>query len=158
VVEEQQDVSNDGRSGALPLAGRWQLLECRTVGDDGATTGQPFGEHPRGALVYTPGGWMAGQIAAASRPAVDDEDLLGGPQEQRAAAYSTYVAYWGRYTVAGDRIIHHVDTSLVPGWTGIEQVRYFSLSGDVLALRTPPMRLAGATVVTELSWQRAESW
>jgi hypothetical protein len=68
------------------------------------------------------------------------------------------VAYWGRCTVAGDRIIHHVDTSLVPGWAGIEQVRYFSLSGDVLSLRTPPMRLAGATVVTELSWQREESW
>jgi Lipocalin-like domain len=98
-----------------PVVGRWDLLAWRSLGDDGAVTGQPFGEHPHGVLIYTPGGWMAGQLAAAGRTAVDGADPLGGPQDQRAAAYSTYVAYWGRYTVAGDRIIHHVDTSLVPG-------------------------------------------
>lgn len=68
------------------------------------------------------------------------------------------MAYWGRYAIAGDRIIHYVDSSLVPGWAGMEQVRYFSLSGDVLMLRTPPMQLAGAVTVSELSWRRAESW
>jgi hypothetical protein len=92
------------------------------------------------------------------RTAVDGADPLGGRQDQRAAAYSTYVAYWGRYAIAGDRIIHHVDTSLIPGWAGVEQVRYFSLSDDVLVLRTPPMQVAGATTVNELSWRRMESW
>ena len=147
-----------GHPGEPSVVGRWHLLAWHSVDDDGAVTGQPFGEHPRGFLVYTPGGLMAGQLAATSRPAVDGADPLGGPQDQRAAAYSTYVAYWGRYAVAGDRIIHHVDTSLIPGWAGQEQVRYFSLSGDALVLRTPPMRVAGATVVSELSWQRMESW
>jgi hypothetical protein len=156
-VEERGDASDDHP--VVPsVAGRWHLLAWRSVGDDGTITGQPFGEHPHGALIYTPGGWMAGQVAATSRPAMDGADPLGGPQDQRAAAYSTYVAYWGRYAIAGDRIIHFVDTSLVPGWAGVEQVRYFSLSGDVLVLRTPPMRVAGATVVSELSWRRTESW
>lgn len=140
------------------MAGRWQLLTWRSLGDDSVVTGHPFGEHPHGILVYTPRGWMAGQIAAADRAAVDSADPLGGPADQRAAAYSTYVAYWGRYAVAGDRIIHYVDTSLVPGWAGVEQVRYFSLSGDVLELRTPPMQVAGTITVSELRWQRVESW
>jgi hypothetical protein len=153
-VEEQGDASG----GNLSVAGRWHLLAWRSTGDDGAITRWPFGEHPHGVLIYTPGGWMAGQMAAASRSAVDGADPLGGPRDQRAAAYSTYVAYWGRYAVAGDQIIHYVDTSLVPGWAGVEQVRYFSLSGDVLVLRTPPMRVAGAIVVSELSWRRMESW
>jgi hypothetical protein len=140
------------------VAGRWQLLAWRSVDEHGTITGRPFGERPHGALIYTPGGWMAGQLAATSRPAVDGGDPLGGPPDQRAAAYSSYVAYWGRYEVAGDRIIHYVETSLVPSWAGVEQVRHFSLSGDVLVLRTPPMRVAGATVVSELSWRRMESW
>jgi hypothetical protein len=148
-----------GGSHPVPaMAGRWDLLAWRSLGDDGAVTGQPFGEHPHGTLIYTPGGWMAGQLAADARTAVDGADPLGGPQDQRAAAYSTYVAYWGRYTVAGDRIVHHVDTSLVPGWAGVEQVRYFSLWGDVLVLRTPPLQVAGAVMVSELRWRRAESW
>jgi hypothetical protein len=153
-----QGNSSDDHPGVPSVAGRWQLLAWRSVGDDGAVIGRPFGEHPHGVVIYTPGGWMAGQLAATSRPAVDGADPLGGPPDQRAAAYSTYVAYWGRYAVAGDRIIHDVDTSLVPGWAGVEQVRYFSLSGDVLVLRTPPMQVAGAIVVSELSWQRMESW
>jgi hypothetical protein len=51
-----------------------------------------------------------------------------------------------------------VDSSLVPGWADTEQVRYFSLSGDTLVLRTTPMQLAGAITVSELIWRRAESW
>jgi hypothetical protein len=150
--------ANAGHPVAPAVAGRWELLECRSVDDDGAVTGWPLGEHPRGLVIYTPGGWMSGQLAATDRPTVEGDDPLGGPPDQRAAAYSSYLAYWGRYTIAGDRIIHHVDGSMVPGWAGLEQVRYFSLSGDVLVLRTPPMRLAGATTVGELTWRRAESW
>jgi hypothetical protein len=146
----------DEQAGAV--IGRWQLLAWRSLDDDGAITGEPFGEQPHGIAIYTPGGWMAGQVAATSRPAVDGTEPLGGPAEQRAAAFSTYVAYWGRYEIAGDRIIHHVDSSLTPGWAGLDQVRYFTLNGDDLVLRTPPMRIAGAEVVSELSWRRMESW
>jgi Lipocalin-like domain len=153
-----RDRIDELKEAVTPVAGRWRLLAWRSFDEDGAVTGQPFGEHPHGVLVYTPGGWMAAQLAATSRPAVDGTDPLGGPEDQRAAAYSTYVAYSGRYAVAGDRVIHYVDTSLIPGWAGTEQVRYFSLSGDVLMLRTPPMRVAETTMVSEFSWQRTESW
>jgi Lipocalin-like domain len=156
-VEGPGDTSA-GHPAAPAVAGRWELLECRSVDDDEAATGRPLGEHPRGLVIYTPGGWMSGQLAATSRPAVESADPLRGPPDQRAAAYSTYVAYWGRYAITGDRIIHHVHSSLVPGWAGTEQVRYFSLSGDTLVLRTTPMQLAGAITVSELIWRRAESW
>ena len=140
------------------VAGRRELLECRSVDDGGAITGRPMGEHPRGQVIYTPGGSMSGQLAADGRSAVGSADPFGGPVDQRAAAYSTYVAYWGSYSIDGDRIIHQVAGSLVPDWAGQEQVRYFSLSDDVLVLRTPPMPIAGAMTVGELIWRRTESW
>jgi hypothetical protein len=87
-VEEQGDTS-DGQLDVPSVAGRWHLLAWRSIGDDGAIAGHPFGENPLGAVIYTPGGWMAGQLAATSRPAVDGADPLAGPQDQRAAAYST---------------------------------------------------------------------
>jgi hypothetical protein len=155
---EAQRGTSDGDLGVPSLVGRWHLLAWRSVGDDGVTVGEPFGEHPHGDLSYSPGGWVTAQLAATSRPAVDGTDPLSGPRDQRAAAYSTYMAYWGRYEVVGERVIHHVDTSLGPGWAGVDQVRYFSLSGDFLALRTAPMLIAGATIVSELSWRRMESW
>jgi hypothetical protein len=77
------------------VVGRWELQALRSIGEDGTVTGLPFGEHPHGVLIYTPGGWMAGQLAATSRAMVDDADPLGGPPDQRAAAYSTYVGVTG---------------------------------------------------------------
>jgi len=54
-------------------------------------------------------------------------------------------------------VTHDIDGSLFPGWSGEKQVRPFSVTGDELVLRTPPMQVAdGTTVVNELSWARAD--
>jgi hypothetical protein len=89
-------------------------MECHSIDDDGGITGRPLGEHPRGLVICTPGGSTSGQLAATSRPVVDSADPLGGPPDQRAATYPTYLAYWGRYAIDGDRIIHHADSGLAP--------------------------------------------
>lgn len=143
---------------AAALAGRWRLVSWRNVAADGTETHRPLGADPVGILVYTPGGWMAGQLAAGGRPALPTADPLGGAAEDRAAAYSSYVAYYGPYEVAGDRVVHHVRNSLFPNWAGLDQVRHASLTGDRLVLSTAPTELAGVTVVGELTWQREERW
>jgi hypothetical protein len=144
---------------ARAVAGRWLLLEWRTVDHaTGATLGHPFGEDASGGLVYTPAGWMHGQLSAQRRPLMPTSDPLGGSESERAAAYSGYVAYWGRYQIDQDRIVHRVESSLFPGWVGGTQIRYFTLADDLLTLRTPPIEVAGDIVVNELRWQRQEPW
>lgn len=99
---------------------------------------------------------MAVQITTASRQPIDTDDPLGGDAAARAGAYSTYLAYYGTYEVSGEQVIHHLDGSLFPNWSGEEQVRDLSCEDGDLVLRTPPMRLAdGTTVVNELAWARA---
>ncbi|MGH4021696.1 MAG: lipocalin-like domain-containing protein [Pseudonocardiaceae bacterium] len=66
---------------------------------------------PVSSLVNAPGGWMIVQVVAADRPVITRPDLLGRVEE-RAAAYSTCVAYCGRYEVRGGQIVHHVEMSL----------------------------------------------
>jgi hypothetical protein len=46
--------------------------------------------------------------------------------------------------------------SMFPNWVGGDQQRFFELSGNELALRTPPMEVNGRMVVNELRWVRAE--
>jgi hypothetical protein len=147
-----------GAGSGSGLTGRWRLLQWRAVDESGATLGYPFGEAAAGAVVYSPGGWMYGQLSAEPRPSMSTSDPVGGPEHERAAAYSTYVAYWGRYEIEDDRIVHHVEQSLFPAWSGGAQVRYFTLSDDVLVLRTPAVELRGNLVVNELRWQREEGW
>jgi hypothetical protein len=101
---------------------------------------------------------MAVQIMGAARPALTTDDPLGGDVTARAGAYSTYLAYFGTYELAGESVVHCIDGSLFPNWSGEKQVRSFTAEGDELVLRTPPMADdSGATVVNELVWTRDES-
>jgi lipocalin-like protein len=136
------------------LKGTWQLVAWRRIAADG-TISYPLGADARGQLIYTSNGTMAVQIAAATRPTIPTEDPLGGDPDARASAYSTYLAYFGTYEVEGEQVIHHLDSSLFPNWSGQDQARALGPEGDDLVLRTPPMRLAdGTTVVNELAWSR----
>lgn len=137
------------------LRGTWQLVAWRRIAADGTVT-YPLGTDARGQLIYTSNDRMAVQITAASRPRIAADDPLGGEAAERAAAYSTYLAYFGTYEVQGEQVIHHLDGSLFPNWSGAEQDRPIATSdnGDLI-LRTQPMKLAdGKTVVNELAWNR----
>ena len=45
------------------------------------------------------------------------------PEQERAEAFSTFLAYAGRYTVSGDSIIHHVEAAWRQDWVNTDQVR-----------------------------------
>jgi hypothetical protein len=144
--------SQEGRSNWL--IGSWSLAAWRRVASDGTVT-FPLGPDARGSLVYTDDGGMSVHVAAVNRSQTGSPDPLGGDEPSRARAYSTYLAYWGTYELLPDVIIHHIDTSLYPAWTGQEQSRSYTHDADGLVLRTPPMKEPdGSTVVNELAWTR----
>jgi hypothetical protein len=84
-------------------------------------------------------------------------DDLQAPAEEKLAAFDTYSSYSGRYEVRGQKVIHHVEISLFPNWTGKEQERYFEFSGDRLTLNAPPMQIGGAEQKLVAIWQRLPS-
>lgn len=137
------------------LVGRWRLVSWTANGEQGGVS-YPFGARAEGSVVYTAGGWMSGHLAAGGRLPLPSENILDGTEAQRAAAFSSYVAYCGSYRIDGDVVVHEVQMSLLPNWVGIEQLRSFELSGDMLLLKTPPIVIGADTVVNELHWIREE--
>ena len=138
------------------LGGTWRLIAWRRIATDGVVS-YPLGRDAQGQLSYAPNGRMSVQITAENRPAMETTDPLGGDVAVRAEAYSGYLAYFGTYEVQGDAVVHTIEGSLFPEWSGEKQVRPFTLADDQLVLRTPPMQTGdGATVVNELSWARDE--
>jgi hypothetical protein len=137
------------------LQGTWELVAWRRIAANGAIS-YPLGADARGQLIYTSNGRMAVQITAASRSPLAADDLLGGDVAGQARAYSTYLAYFGTYSLNGEHIVHCLDGSLFPNWNGEKQVRAVTSEGANLILRTPPVQLAdGSTVVNELMWSPA---
>ena len=135
------------------LTGTWKLLAWRRIAADGTVT-HPIGDDAGGLLVYTANGRMIVQLVASGRPELDSSDPLGGDVEVRARLYSTCLAYFGTYELRDDTVLHRIEMSLYPGWSGDGQERYYSVEGDELTLRTPPMTGANAGTVNELAWRR----
>jgi Lipocalin-like domain len=140
----------------MDLAGNWKLVAWRRIKDDGSVS-YPLGDDARGLLIYTDDGRMAVQMAAADRPPLETGDPLGGDVQKRADAYSTCLAYVGSYEVRGQEVVHRIDMSLFPDWSGAVQTRPFTYDDNELVLRTPPMETATGTVVNEMSWVREDS-
>jgi Lipocalin-like domain len=138
-----------------PLVGRWRLVSYVARADDGSVA-YPLGPNPTGSLVYTAGGWMSAHLAATDRPRMTNDDLRGGSEPERAAAYASYFAYCGTYAISGDTIVHNVEMCLMPNWVGTDQVRSFELNGDELLHRTPPLEIGGTALVNDFTWARVE--
>lgn len=142
---------------AVRLVGGWRLRSWVSIADDGAEA-RPLGDAPDGLLAYTADGTMVGIMGGGDRPHFATDDVTGGTAEEQAAAFATYIAYGGRYAVDGDTVIHRVETSLFPNWSGTEQRRRFAVSDDggTLTLTSPPIVLRGTRRIQRLTWSRVD--
>jgi hypothetical protein len=136
---------------ATQLVGTWKLTSwvLRVIG--GELT-EPYGPNPNGRIVMTPEGHWSCIITAANRQA-------GTTPEEKAALMDTMLAYFGKYTIDGDRITVDVEMSSNEIYVGPlqKQTRFFTLDGDKLVLRTPEIMSAvkpGQKVAGILNWER----
>jgi hypothetical protein len=141
--------------GREALVGAWQLLSWENRAADGQVT-YPMGTDALGSLLYTASGRFSVTISRRGRAGFAAGDLLGGTTEEQARAVEGFVAYAGRYSFHGDRVVHHVELSLLPNWVGSDQQRWVELSGDRLILSARPLLLAGQLQVPRLVWKRVD--
>ena len=97
---------------------------------------------------------MSVAIMSTKRPKFASGDLWGGTTEEKVAAADTYISYCGKYEVQGDKVIHHIDVSFFPNWSGVDQTRFFEFKGNRLSLSTPPILMAGIQRTAHLIWER----
>ena len=136
---------------ATQLTGTWKLVSWLTRFDGGDTV-EPYGPNAKGRLVLTPDShWIIILTGANRKPAKTIEE--------KAALFDSVLAYSGKYTVEGDKIITHVEMSSNEIYVGPlqRQTRFFTLDGDKLVIRTPEIMSAvkpGQKVVGILGWER----
>jgi lipocalin-like protein len=83
-------------------------------------------------------------------------DRVAAPVEERAQAYSTFMAYAGRYTFTCDKIVHHVEVASLQNWVSTDQTRFVTLVDDRLHVRNAPQLRNGVMVTLESVWERAK--
>jgi hypothetical protein len=139
------------------FVGAWRLLSLEARTSTGDVT-YPFGKDAAGYLLYSREGYMSVSVMQARRTNFASLDDLQASTEEKLAAFDTYSSYSGRYEVRGQKVIHHVEISLFPNWTGKAQERAFEFSGDRLTLSAPPMQIGGVELKLVAIWQRLPSY
>jgi hypothetical protein len=137
------------------LQGTWEL-ESWTIGySDREGFSYPYGEDPKGLLMYSDDGWMSASIASNERallPAGVNFRKL--PDELKAEAFSSYFHYAGRYRIQDGDVVHYVTQSLNPNFPGTEQLRHAELDGQTLVLSGKD-QVGDVTRFHSLVWHRS---
>jgi len=139
------------------FVGTWRLISTEFRSQDGSPAQSPYGPQPQGILVYDAHGNMSAQLAQSNRKPFATADRKAGSDAETRAAFESYQAYAGRYTVNEDEhvVTHTVNQALLPNWVGGEQRRHYSFEDGKLVLRTPPMTIGGERVSGVLVWEKA---
>src|SRR6266478_6502307 len=135
------------------LAGTWKLVSASASTASGERNDTPFGPSPAGFLTYTQEGRMTAMISYGGRKRLSSSDARSAPAEEQAEAFRTYVAYAGRYTLNGDKVIHHVEISSIQNWVDTDLIRSIRFEGERIVLLTPATSVGRKIQAFNFSWQ-----
>jgi lipocalin-like protein len=139
------------------LAGAWRLVSV-----EGQPPGVPSSyEEPRGMIIYDLSGWMSVQVASKGDRKPFAKGFSSGTHAEKVAAFDTYVAYYGTYTVNAnaETITHHLEDNSYPGRQGAKFVRWFEFQGNDRVALTPVEDGKGGVIARKdatfrLLWER----
>ena len=130
------------------LTGNWRLVTWVNFDESGAARDSGYKD---GRIVYDAGGNMSAHLMRADRKPLSQP----ATEAERAAAYSSYYAYYGKVTIdpSQSTVTHHVEGSVNPNWVKTDLVRYYELSPDgkrlMLSIKNAQGRVTGT-----LTWEK----
>jgi hypothetical protein len=119
---------------ASALLGAWTLVEWRVDTPSTGRAAWPFGQNATGLIVYEPGGWMSATLSQRVRTGLSAASVRQADERSRSRVVTEYLAYAGRWSIDGARVVHDVAFSLNPTLLGTRQVRDVSFLGADLVL------------------------
>jgi hypothetical protein len=132
------------------LLGNWKLVSFYTEDTQTKQRTNTYGEHPTGAIGFTPAGrFFAFATADNRKPATTAEGQV--------AAFKSMIAYTGQWRAEGDKFATKVDVSWNPALVGSEQVRFWKIIDGKLHITTAPLpnpNSPGGTLIGTLVWER----
>ena len=106
------------------IVGTWDFIVAEITSADGKKA-YPFGETPKGLLIFTPDGRFSQIHIASDVPRIASGNRLTGTPEEYAAINRRSLAVFGTYTVDEDKktVTFNIMSSTFPNWQGEAQTR-----------------------------------
>src|SRR5882757_7398308 len=106
------------------LIGTWEFVVAEVTAPDGKKS-FPFGETPKGILIFTADGRFAQIHVAGDAPKIASNNRLTGTSEEYAAIMRRSLSVFGTYTVdeANKTVTYNIVSATFPHWEGEAQTR-----------------------------------
>ncbi len=106
------------------IVGTWNFVVAEITASDGKKS-FPFGETPRGILIFTADGHFAQIHVASDVPRIASNNRMTGTPEEYAAIMRRSLSVFGTRTVdeANKTVTYHIVSSSFPNWEGEAQTR-----------------------------------
>jgi hypothetical protein len=106
------------------IVGTWDFVVAEVTAPDGKKS-FPFGETPKGILIFTPDGRFAQIHVAADVPKIVSNNRMTGTSEEYAAIMRRSLSVFGTYAVdeANKTVTYHIVSASFPNWEGEAQTR-----------------------------------
>jgi len=137
---------------AQDLAETWTLASATIR--SGEVKMDMFGPDPSGTLMFGRDGHYALIFLRRDLPKLTSNNRLSQTVEESRAITKGSIAHFGTYVVdeTGKFLVLRIESSTFPNWTGAEQRRPFTLSGNELTYISP----GSSGVATEIVLRRAK--
>jgi Lipocalin-like domain len=124
------------------IVGVWRLVRTSARNDAGETMHPPYGEKPRGLVVFYSDKRMMSVLCDGRR------ELSAGEETRE------YNSYCGNYEFDGKTLVTRVDASAAKDRVGGRQTRFVHFDGDLMVLTQKPRLWQGVMQHRELAWER----
>ena len=106
------------------IVGTWDFVVAEVTAADGKKS-FPFGETPKGMLIFTPDGRFTQIHVASDVPKFASGNRLTGTPEEYAAINKRSLSVFGTYTVDEEKktVTYKIISSTFPNWEGEAQTR-----------------------------------
>jgi hypothetical protein len=106
------------------IVGTWNFVVAEVTAPDGKKS-FPFGETPKGILIFTSDGRFAQIHVAGDVPKIASNNRLTGTPEEYAEIMRRSLSVFGTYTVdeANKTVTYNIVSASFPNWQGETQTR-----------------------------------
>jgi hypothetical protein len=121
------------------IIGTWDFVVAEITAPDGKKS-FPFGETPKGVLIFTSDGRFAQIHVASEAPKIASNNRLTGTPEEYAAIMRGSLSVFGTYTVNEEKktVTYKIVSSSYPNWAGEAQERNIDkLTADAFVNTNP---------------------
>jgi len=145
-------LSKGSQAAELPVVGAWRLETFDVLEKDGGRKPR-YGRNPVGYLMYSASGRVSAILSAQHREQLEPPpNTIAKSDLACIESIRPFLAYAGTYRVRGNRVFHTIETSVFTNLVGTTLEREFSISADILTIRTLPPEIWGSA--NELTWRR----